>query len=81
MRFLLLFIAFIGYSSISYAETASSSIDSLESEFIFSAGYSRSTKIKTEFDQIYNFLNDYDLQAVSLKAAVTFNLREDLCVY
>mgnify|MGYP003385834365 CR=1 FL=1 len=60
MRFLLLLIAFFGYSSISYSETASSSIDSLNGEFSFSEGNSLSTQIKTEFGQIDNFYRSND---------------------
>ena len=60
MRFLLLLVAFVGYSSISYSATVYSSIDSLNGEFSFSEGNSLSTEIKTEFGQIDNFLRSHD---------------------
>lgn len=60
MRCLLLFIAFISYSSMSFSDTVSSSRDSLNGEFSFSEGNLLLTKIKTDFGQIDNFLRSYD---------------------
>jgi hypothetical protein len=60
MRLLLLYLAFIGYSAISFSETVSSSRDSLNGEFSFSEGNLLSTKINTDFGQIDNFLRSND---------------------
>lgn len=56
MRFLLIFIALLGYSSVSYSETVSSVRDSLNAEFSFSEGNLLLSQIKTDFGQIDNFL-------------------------
>jgi len=60
MRFFLLSVAFIGYSTTSISTTVSSSIDSLNGEFSFSEGNLLSASIKTELGQIDNFLRSHD---------------------
>ena len=47
MRVLLLFIAFISYSSTAFSETVSSTRDSLNGEFSFSEGNLLLPQIKT----------------------------------
>ncbi len=59
MRTLAFFIAFICYSS-SLSATVSSAINSLNGKFSFSEGNLLSTKIKTDFGQINNFLHSND---------------------
>lgn len=56
MRVLLLFIAFISYSSTAFSETVSSTRDSLNGEFSFSEGNLLLPQIKTSYGQIDNFL-------------------------
>lgn len=66
MRFFLLYIAFIGFSSISFSETVSSDKGSLNGEFSFSEGNLLLSQIKTDFGQINNFLHsDDDKQATN----------------
>lgn len=66
MRFLLLFLASIGFSSTSFSETVSSTRDSLNGEFSFSEGNLLLSQIKTDFGQIDNFLrSDNDKQSTS----------------
>jgi len=57
MRYLLFFVALTCYSSLVVSTTVSSSRDSLNGEFSFSEGNLLSTKIKTDFGKIDNFLH------------------------
>jgi len=58
MRYFLLLVVFICYSS--FSEATSSSADSLNGKFSFSEGNLLSTEVKTNFGQINNFLHSSD---------------------
>lgn len=60
MRYLLLFIAFFGYSIFSFSATVSSSRDTLNGEFSFTEGNFLLTEISTDFGQIDNFLRSHN---------------------
>lgn len=62
MRFILLFVAFIGYSSMSTSATITSTIGDLNGEFSFTEGNQLSTEIKSQFGQIDNFLRSHENQ-------------------
>jgi hypothetical protein len=60
MRFLIVCLALISYSSVSFSETVSSSLDSLNGDFSFSEGNLLSAKLKTDVGQTDNFLRSHD---------------------
>jgi len=60
MRFLLLYIVILAYSSLSFSKAISSKIDNLNGEFSFTEGNLLSSSIETSLTQTDNFLRSQD---------------------